>query len=154
MILEVGHLREYTAAMQASIEEINSSYVAVTADDLSKLMNDHGAEMNTLLLSLIPDHDVTGEPEAAQWENTVGFYLLEKTTYSDITYSERLDIFARTQRVAVKVVNKLLEDKYNNTGLFCGFLAFLVEKSVTVSPVVGLNGCNGYYIQFALLSNL
>lgn len=152
-MLTVKNLEDYTAAAAAAITEIRTHEVAVTRADLMKFMEEHAESDNTLLLALIPSHDMKGPADAAKWDNTVGFYFLEKTDYSELGRSEYLAIFERTQAVARKFVHKLLTDKADNTGLFCGFLAYLSEDSISLDPVVGLHECNGYYLEISMESN-
>jgi hypothetical protein len=153
-MLTISHLRQYIPQVQAVIPEIRKAEMAVTVENLMKLMREHEEGDNILLLTLVPEHDLTGNQDSTKWDNTVGFYFLEKTDYSEHDRDGYLSIFERTQTVAKKFVDKLLVDKADNEGLFCGFLAFLDESSVSLSPTVALNGCNGYYLQLSMKSNL
>lgn len=153
-MLKVSQLRQYTNTVKDAISEINSAYLVVSKDELMKFLQDHNSEQNTMMLSVVPEHDMAGSQDNARWQNTLGFYFLEKTDYSEYDHDGFLSIFERTQAVAEKFVHKLLTDKCDNTGLFCGFLAWLEEDSFTATPVKMLNGCNGYYIQLAMKSNI
>jgi hypothetical protein len=153
-MLKVSDLRAYSTEVKEAIAGINSTYMAVTKENLMKFMQEHKKESNILMLSLIPSHRLTGDPDSAKWNNLVGFYFLEKTDYSQYDAEGYLSIFERTQEVARLFVNKLLEDKADNAGLFCGFLAYLDEDSIGVDPIVALNGCNGYYVELAFKSNV
>ncbi|MHA3788336.1 hypothetical protein ACX0HA_09020 [Flavobacterium hauense] len=152
-MLTVNQLKEYSADVMAAIPAIKKHVVVVTSEELVKFLNDHTSEENTLMLSLVPGHGMDGSQDNAQWINTTGFYFLEKTDYSQHDHDGYLDIFDRTQNVARRFVNKLIMDKSDNTGLFCGFLAWLDESSVRVDPVKALNGCNGWYVQITMKSN-
>lgn len=152
-MLKISQVKEYADAIKAEFTEIKSSKIVVTADELAKFLKDHAPEDNILMLSLVPEHGVSGSDGAAKWVNTYGVYFIEKTDYSEHDHDGFLDIFIRTQLVAEKFINKLLEDKLDNAGLFCGFLAWLDENAITASPVKAFNGCNGYYVEVSLKSN-
>ena len=153
-MLKIADLKTYAADIMNEIESIKSFELAVTKFNLSKFMQKHRKDMNMLMLVLIPEHDMTGSEDNARWENTVGFYFLEKTNYSEHDHEGYLSIFERTQQVAKEFVDKLLNDKADNTGLFCGFLAFLDENSISVTPIVAIDGCNGYYLEISMKSNV
>ena len=153
-MLKVSDLQNYTNQIKEELPEINSAYLAVTKENLTKFMQSHTKQMNILMVSLVPEHDMGGSADSAKWENTVGFYFLEKTDYSQHDHEGYIAIFTRTQLVAEKFVKKLIEDKADNKGLFCGFLAWLDENAITVSPVAALNQCNGWYVQIMMKSNV
>lgn len=145
-MLTVIRLKEYTAEIVASIAELNSGYTCVTRDELTKFMKDHNTEKNQLLLTILPEHNIVGSEDNVMWENALGMYVFEKTDYSEHDHDSYLNIFANTQATAKKLVDKLFDDKANHTGALCNFLQRLEESSIIVSPVKGVNGCNGYYI--------
>ena len=153
-MLTITNLKNYCQQVQQAIPQIKVMHMAVSSDNLVRFMNDHSVDQNTLMVALVPEHSLNGEQDSARWENNVGFYFLEKTDYSQHDNEGFLSIFERTQEIAMEFVRKLVVDKSENTGLFCNFLAFFNENSVQVRPVVALNGCNGYYVEFLFESYL
>lgn len=151
-MLTVNQLRQYSADVKEALPAIRRNEVVVTQDELVKFLSDHTEEDNTLMISIVPGHGMDGNQDSARWVNATGFYFLEKTDYSEYDHEGFLDIFQRTQEVARAFVNKLLIDKADNSGLFCGFLAWLEEDSIRVDPVKALNGCNGWFVQIEMKS--
>jgi hypothetical protein len=153
-MLTVLRLKEYTAELQAAIPEINSAFLVVTRDEVSKFMKEHTDDKNILLLAILPEHDVTGKEDSSKVNNMMGFYLFEKTDYSEHDHDSYLSVFARTQAAAKKVVDQLLQDKANSTGALCGFLNYLDESSISITPIKGISGCNGYFVGLSFETNM
>jgi hypothetical protein len=146
-MLTLDNLTQYSANIQAAIPEIKRGEVVVTPEELVKFLNDHTEDQNTLMIALAPQHKLVGDTDAVRWANVTAFYFLEKTDYSAHDHQGFLSIFSRTQIVAKKFVEKLISDKQDNTGLFCGFLAWLNESSISVDPVKMNSGCNGWIVE-------
>jgi hypothetical protein len=152
MIL-IPQLEEYSNQVAAAIPEIKRVEIAVTEEDLGKLMQDHKAGDNILMLTLVPEHEMDGQQDAAKYENVCGFFFLEKIDYSSLKRPEYIAVFTRTQAVAKKFMDKMIMDKSNGEGLFCGMMAWLQESSFNAGPTKMLNGCNGYYVQITMKTN-
>ncbi|WP_116787617.1 hypothetical protein [Flavobacterium psychrotrophum] len=135
---------------QQAIPEIKRVETVVTAEELAKLLNDHSEEQNILMLCLWPYKKMTGAEDRAMWSNTMGFFFLTKTDYSEFDREGLLQIFDSTELTAKRFVEKLLSDKADNASIFCNALSFLDENSISVDPVKALNGCNGHYVEFTL----
>jgi hypothetical protein len=152
-MLTVNQLRDYTAQIKEAIAGIKRAEIAVHQDDLAKFMNDHTEGENILMISLLPGHGMDGKQDSAQYVNVCGFMFLEKNDLSELDNDGYLDIFSRTQAVVKEFMDKLIIDKSNNEGLFCGFLAWLEEASFSADPIKGLSGCNGWLVQINIKSN-
>jgi hypothetical protein len=94
----------------------------------------------------MPDFDMKGDQDNSKWQNMLQFFILDKTDYSEHDRDSFLDIFVQTQSKAQAFVYKLLDDKANHEGVFCGFLSWLKEDSISVKPVWKMNGCNGWTV--------
>ena len=105
------------------------------------------------MLSLVPGDGPDGSADAAQYTNTLGFFFLEKTDYSNLKRPEYIAIWTRTQVVVKLFIDKMLMDKADNEGMFCGFLAWLEEGSFSIEPIKALNSCNGYYVELVMKTN-
>lgn len=150
-MLKISTLKQYNLAIQQAIPAIKKQIVVVTPDELVNFMREHKAEDNILMIAIVPDHGVAGEQDKVQWENNTGYYFLEKTD-SKIKHDDYLAVFERTQDVVEQFVTKLLTDKSDNAGIFCNFLSFLEEESISPRPVKGMADCNGYFVPFSFRS--
>lgn len=155
-MLPINRLREYQAEVAAVLLDENNNrmfnYCDMVIDnsELSKILKERVPEDNTYLIAVMPEFNMKGEQDSAKWENILQFFILDKTDYSEHDRDSYLNIFVQTQAKAQAFVNKLLEDKSNHEGLFCGFLSWLDESSIRVYPVWKKDGCNGWAVEINL----
>ncbi|MFA9191152.1 hypothetical protein AAGV28_07185 [Flavobacterium sp. FZUC8N2.13] len=158
-MLPINRLKEYQAEVVAQLKDdqnkklYNYTNMIVEKKGLSKLLQERLEEDNTYLISVLPEFRLKGEEDAAKWVNVLSFFILDKTAYSEHDHDSFINIFATTQIKAKAFVDKLLEDKSNHDGMFCGFLSYLDENSIAVNPVWHMDGCNGWVIDINLDSN-
>lgn len=145
-MLTVNRLREFVAEAVVELEALKSGKVVVTKDDIVKFMNDHNESDNMLLIGIVPEHDVSGNEDALLVENDFGFYILAKTDYSEYDHDAFLDIFADTQQAAFDLVNLITEKNTERGSSFCGLFQRLADVAFPITPIKGLNSCNGYFI--------
>lgn len=145
-MLKINRLREFCAEAQAEITEINSAKIVVTKDEVAKFMKEHSPDDNFLLLGIIPEHDLSGTEDAWRWQNDLGFYVLQKTDYSEHDHDSYIDIFANVQSVAEKVIDLIISHSEENQTVFCDLFGSKDKIIINVSPVKGLSSCNGYFI--------
>src|SRR5690606_11384628 len=140
-------LREFVAEAVANLPVIKVGKVVVTKDEITRFMKEHSDEENMLLIGIVPEHEIRGKEDAWQTENDLGFYILEKTDYSEHDHDSYLDIFARTQEAAKQLATFILEQSDNSQSSLCGlFQNFGDNVNIPISPIKGLSGCNGYFI--------
>ena len=155
-MLPLNRIREYQAEVQAQLLDVNGNrlfnYIDMVVDnsELSKLLQERTSEDKSMLISVVPSFHLNGQEDNTKWENVLNFFILDKTDYSEHDRDGFLNIFVETQAKAQAFVDKLLEDKADNQSLFCGFLSYLREDSITVDPVWKMQGCNGWIIQINL----
>ncbi|MBW3519496.1 hypothetical protein [Flavobacterium sp. NKUCC04_CG] len=134
-MLKINKLREFVAVCVATLEPVRSGKLVVTKDEVTKFMKDHEMDDNILLLAIVPEHDLGGQDDALKYQNMLGFYLFEKTDYSEHDHDSYLDIFVRTQAAAKLLVEKILEERENQCGFLGGMFLDLNTSSITISPV-------------------
>lgn len=155
-MLPINRLIEYQAEVCATLLDENDNklfnYSTMIVDDseLSKVLEERTEEENTFLISVVPSFNLTGDENSSKWENSLLFFILDKTDYSEHDRDGFLNIFTQTQTKAQAFVDKLLEDKADNIGICAGFLSWLNEDSITVNPVWKKQGCNGWMIEINL----
>ncbi len=159
-MVTINRLREYVAETVATMVDdednklFNYSTIVLDNEELSKILQERKKEDNTFLIAVMPEFGMNGDEDNAKWSNMLQFLVLDKTAYSDINREEYLNIFAKNQIKARDFIYKMLEDKSNSKGMFCGFLSFLKENSISVNPIKQNNGCNGWSIEIDLETNL
>lgn len=155
-MLLLNRLIEYTEECKNELfddeEKPMFNYCTMVLDneELAKVLQERKKNENTFLIAVMPDYAMNGEEDNAKWRNMLQFMILDKTDYSDLKRSEYLNVFVTTQLKARAIVDKILEDKSNLDGMFCGFLSWLREGSIIVSPVKQHQGCKGWSIEINL----
>lgn len=159
-MLPINRLLEYQAEVCASLLDadnkklFNFTDMIIDDSELAKVLKDRVRDDNTFLISVMPDYRIKGDEDNAKWENVLQFFILDKTDYSEHDRDGFRNIFVKTQIKAQAFINKLLEDKANHEGVFCGFLSWLKEDSISVQPVWKMNECNGWTVTINLDSSL
>jgi hypothetical protein len=157
-MLQINRIREYQVEIKNLLLEANGNplfgYTTMVVDDsqLSKVLRERSESDNSMLISIVPDHVVTGDNDALLIQNAVSFFILNKTAYSEHDHDSFINIFSTTQQKALAFVKQLLKDKDRPRGSTCSFLSWLNPNSITIFPVWGKDGCNGWQIDFNLLS--
>lgn len=157
-MLPINRLLEYMAECKASLKDVTNktifNYATIVIDDseLANILKDREEGENTFLIAVLPEFNMKGQEDNAEWQNILAFFILDKTDYSENDRDAYLNIFTSTQVKAQALVDKLLEDKSNHTGALCNFLNKLDENSISVKPVWKKNGCNGWMIELNLNS--
>lgn len=155
-MLPINRILEYQAEVVATLKNEDNTkmfnYSAMVVDDseLANHLKERIEADNTFLISIVPEFHMKGEENNTKWENVLAFFILDKTDYSAQTKDSFINIFATTQVKAQAFVDKLLSDKADNDSLFCGFLSWLDENSVSVTPIWHKNECNGWMVQINL----
>lgn len=159
-MLPLNRLLEYQAEIKETLRDDNNNRLfnftdmIIDESELAKVLKERVEEHNTFLIAVMPDYSMKGKQDNEKWENVLQFFILDKTDYSENDKDGFLDIFVQTQIKARAFIYKLLEDKANVAGVFCGFLSELKEDSISVRPVWKMNGCNGWTITINLDSSL
>lgn len=159
-MLPINRLREYQAEVCAALLDENGKKLfnfhdmIIDNSELAKVLKERVQEDSTFLIAVMPDYAMNGQEDNAKWENILQFFVLDKTDYSEHDRDAFINIFAETQKKAQAFVYKLLEDKANIDGVFCGFLSWLNEDSISVQPVWKMNECNGWTITINLETSL
>ncbi|OYX86814.1 MAG: hypothetical protein B7Y83_00305 [Flavobacteriales bacterium 32-34-25] len=155
-MLPINRIREYLTEVVTQLKDtdnkklFNYTEMIVEKKGLSKILKERTQEQNSYLIAVLPSFNFKGTEDNVKTVNILSFFILNKTDYSEHDHDSFLNIFVDTQAKAQAFVNKLLEDKSNNTGALCGFLQLLDENSMAVNPVYYMDGCNGWVVDINL----
>lgn len=159
-MLEISKLREYVAQVSAELKDdagvklFNYTTVILDNMELNNVLKERKKNENSFLIVVMPQFDMSGTEDNAKWDNSLMFFILDKTDYSETNRDQYIGIFEATQLKAKAFIGKLLNDKSERSGMFCNFLTWLKEDSITVKPVWKVSSCNGWSIELNLDSNL
>lgn len=159
-MLLISRILEYQAEVADQLRDENGkklfNYVDMIIDkqELANVLKERVPEESSYFISVMPDYGINGEEDNAKWENILQFFILDKTDYREHDRDSFRDIFISTQAKAKTFIEKLLIDKANVDGMFCGLLSWLKEDSINVRPVMYLNDCNGWSVEINLETGL
>lgn len=153
-MITVAKLRNYLKETIVALPELKFEELVIDDSELSDFLKDLKCDSNHFIIGIMPGYPIEGSEDSAKWNNKMMFMILEKTNYKNTDHSAYLDIFERTQETAKKFVYKMLEEKENGEGLFCGMMTRMSESSVNIFPVWKKNGCNGWVIEVDALTDL
>jgi hypothetical protein len=155
-MLPINRLLEYQAEVVAVLLDANNhkmfGYADMIIDDseLALVLKERTVDEDTMFISVMPSYRMKGIEDNAKWDNVLQFFILDKTDYSEHDRDGFRNIFVKTQIKTQAFLYKLMNDKADNNSLFCGFLSYLDENSITVDPVWKMHGCNGWTININL----
>jgi hypothetical protein len=153
-MVSIKKLREFLEETKTAITEINFQQLVVDDSELEKFMQERSDTDNVMLFGVVPDFQLRGQEDAVKWNNQLLFFIVKKSSSRDLTHEKYLEVFEDTQEVARKFVDKIITDKHNNNLMGCPFLQEIDESSVAVNPVWRKAQCNGWVIEFDLLSRV
>ena len=145
MIL-VSELRQYIADKKQQLPGVNSSFLVVEKDELTRYLGKLNKNENQIMVAVMPDARTSARDEDNVKMNTaLAFMFLEKTDYSESKQDEWLQIFERTQETALEFTRMILDDMVYGD---CGFNRYLNPNNISIEPVSGLSSCNGWSVDF------
>ncbi|WZL88322.1 hypothetical protein VS868_12015 [Salinimicrobium sp. 3283s] len=144
MIL-VSELRRYVKEKEAQLAGVKSSFVVVEKDGLVKYLAELAEKDNQIMVAVMPDARSSGNEDNVKMNNSLGFFFLEKTDYSESVQDKWLDIFERTQETALEFTRMLIDEKTYGA---CDFNQYLDPQNMSITPETGLAGCNGWSVEF------
>lgn len=137
---KVEWFKNYVQSLDDAFPEINRNRIVVVKSQLTKFLNSHKKNQNLLLLGILPDFSGKGnDADSFKLNCITQFYVLKKTTFSEVDYDELNEIYDETYIVLEKIVKKMLQDS-----LACSELRFLNTNSIKLEPVFNMDSCNGW----------
>lgn len=153
-MITVNQLRQYLQQKLIDIPSLKSQQLIIDDSELSKFLKDSKESDSPMLFGVMPAYPISGNEDAAMWNNKLMFMILDKTTYRDNKHEEYLDIFHSTQAVMRDFVHLLLEEKANAEGLFCNSMERLQEDSINIYPIWKKQGTNGWAVELDVVTRV
>lgn len=150
MIL-IEKVEEYAQSLLSSISDLKKYYTVIDDSQLSKVLEDVSKDENLILVGFIPSHKIEGkDSDKAISRDSMLWLVLQKVSRKEDDFIETMK---RCQLATKEVIKKMIADKpnFDNT---CGIMRQLDVPSIEANPVWGLNSCDGYEIDYQLLTNL
>lgn len=148
-MIDISFLRSYTKRLLDAIPAINHENVVIDDSQLVNFLSEIETADKHLLYAVIPGFSNNGSNvDNKQKQAETVFMVLQKTSYSDITHEEFLDLMQATLETANAIEAKMIEDKLDHSETGCQYMKLLNVGSISIDPVWGYAGCNGWSIEF------
>lgn len=145
-MLTINRLREFLVEVKNEIPEIKYTQAIITNDEFVKFLKERKTSDNTMLFAVLPNHHLVGKEDAVKFNNTLEFYLIDKTADKDLKHDAKLDLYAKVQSIAKKFTDYIINQKATNGA--CGMFQDLMEETMDISLFFDGFECRGYEIYF------
>lgn len=150
-MVSINSLREFLAECKSEFKEIKHTQLLFDDATIVSFMKDYPNGNDLFFLSMIPEFSSkSGNEEAVLFSNELAFLFLEKVNYNDVSYNEELLVFHRTLETAKLFINKLMQESGSSS---CYEMNKINWNSLSLNPIKNLAGCNGYGLDFSLLTD-
>jgi len=147
-------LKAFCKEINTRVLEINFDQVVIDDSQLTKFLKELDNDQSLLFFGIIPDHNLIGNQDSVQWQNKMMFMVLHKTAIRDIDHDDFIGtIMQNTHQAAKKVVEIIMLEKSGENGDFCGAYNNIIENSISITPIWDYCACDGYMINFDMLTN-
>ena len=152
-MVDLLQLQQYLDVVKEAIPAINTTRLVIDDSQIVEIMRDIKESENLILLGIVPSHAVSGQDiDDMRSKDMLAFLVLKKVDRK-VKHSEFIDNLHSCQKAIREVEFKLLND-YADIENCSSFLRQLIHSSITIDPVWGLAGTDGYEINFSLHTNL
>lgn len=152
-MIPINRLKEYLVETKAKITEINYTQLVIDDSQFANIVKEREPEDNCMMIAVLPMHAVTGKQDQEKMINEMLFFFVEKQADKDNNHDDMINVFARTQHVAKKFIDLILEEKANESTI-CGIMADIIEDSIIVETVWSKTQTHGYMVAFDIKSRL
>lgn len=147
------NLKAFCAEINTRITEINFDQVVIDDSQLTKFLKEVDEDQSLLFFGFLPYHNLIGNQDIVQWQNKMMFMVLHKTAIRDIDHDDFITtIMQNTHQAAKKVVDIIMLEKSGENGDFCGKYNNIIENSISIIPIWDYLACDGYVINFDMLT--
>lgn len=151
-MLSITRLKEFLVETKTLIPSIK--YVNMVVDDsqLVSLLRERETEENNMFIGIVPQFNVQGAEDASKWNNQLLFMVLAKSSRSNTSLEDQVDLLEATRVTAKAIVEYMIGEKTGDNGELCGLTNELIENSIIVTPIWEKAQCSGWMIQLDLLT--
>jgi hypothetical protein len=151
MIL-IEQVEQYGYKLVQDIPELKKFLLVLDDSQLTKFMSKISIDDNLILVGFIPSHETTGtNVDNVQNRDNMLWMVLNKVNRGD-GMEAFVDSFKKCQLAAKEVEKQMLEDKPRFGNGQCTLMKQLEVASIKIDPVWALAGCDGYEINYSLLT--
>lgn len=151
MIL-ISKVQEYGENLLTKIDDLKKFIMVLDDSQLVSEMSDISEDQNLILVGFIPSHKSEGgNVDDVQNRDFMLWMVLNKV---DRQQGQEAFIasFKKCQLAAKEVEKQMLADKPNLGNSPCTLMRQLQIPSISIDPVWALAGCDGYEINYQLLT--
>lgn len=152
-MITISEIKTYAETLKDRIEAINRIEIVVDDSQLAARTKDISAKDKIVLVGFIPSHKPEGNNfDVIMSTDSCLWLLLQKNDPKD-GHDKFIQTMSEVQNATREVLKWMIADKTDHTD-GCSLMKFLQPGSLSIDPVWGLNGSDGYEINFSLKTNL
>lgn len=146
-MIDLIEIEQYLEHVKDSVEAIKTTRLVIDDSHINEVLRELKESDNLLLLGLIPSHQTDGQDVDDVTSKDIMAILVLKKADRKIKYSDFIANMHTCQQAAKQIRLKLMGDMeaYNDG---CSFLSMLNVPSISIDPIYGLGGADGYEINF------
>lgn len=150
MIL-IDSINQYGNNLLTKIPDLKKFFIVVDDSQVVKFLSDVTEDDNLMLFGYVPSHQSEGTNiDNVQNRDSMLWVVLNKIDRNE-GQQALIDSFSRCQLAALEIEKIMLQDKPNFGGP-CSLMRQLQITSIKIDPVYALAGCDGYEINYELLT--
>lgn len=147
----ISQVQQYGESLLTKVPDLKKFFLVVDDSQVVKVLNDISEDDNLILLGFIPSHRSEGtNVDNVQNRDFTLWMVLNKVDRND-GQDAFIASFQRCQLAAKAVEKQMLADKPNFNNI-CSLMRQLQVASIEINPVWALAGCDGYEINYQLLT--
>ncbi|MCB6097725.1 hypothetical protein [Flavobacterium psychrophilum] len=144
-------IEQYGAHLLAEIPDLKKFYLVVNDSQIVKVLNEINEDDNLILIGFIPSHKSEGTNQDNVQNRDFSLWMVLNKVDRNDGQEAFIASFKRTQIAASAIEKQMLTDKPNFGGQ-CSLMRQLQVASIEINPVWALAGCDGYEINYQLLT--
>jgi hypothetical protein len=150
MIL-IEQIEQYGAHLLTEIPDLKKFILVLDDSHIVKELKDVNEDDNLILIGFIPSHKSEGTNQDNVQNRDFSLWMVLNKIDRNDGQEAFIASFKRTQLAAAAIEKQMLIDKPNFGGQ-CSLMRQLQVASIEINPVWALAGCDGYEINYQLLT--
>lgn len=151
-MISINRLREFLVETKTEINGINFSELIIDDSQFISFLKERKETDNAMLFAVIPQYPLEGQEDRYKWMNQLQFFIIIKRS-ARFSHDELICNMEQTRSIAQEFVEYVILNSVGDSNTFCGLSNELVNGSLLVMPIWNKGQCDGWAIEFDLLTN-
>ena len=151
-MISITRLREFLVETKTEINGINFSELIIDDSQFISFLKERKETDNAMLFAVIPQYPLEGQEDRYKWMNQLQFFIIKKRS-ARFSHDELISNMEQTRSLAQEFVEYIILNAVGDSNSFCGLSNELIKGSLLVMPIWNKGQCDGWAIEFDLLTN-